>query len=132
MVEIIRMDPHDPLPGGGHLAVVIRRFGEDDPNAVITEIDFFGAHPTIRIAAGPNGEALAFEDAVHQAAREAKLRGFARVYAVDRTAGRREQEVIGHHGDHAVRSSELSDTDEEEGESGTTIWDRPGSAGYMR
>jgi hypothetical protein len=132
MVEIIRMEPHDPLPAGGRIAVVIRRFGEDDPNAVLTEIDFFGAHPTIRIAVGPNGEPLAFEDAVHQAAREAKTRGFARVYAVDRTAGRREQEVILHHGDHAVRSAELSDTDEEDGESGSTIFDRPGSAGYMR
>jgi hypothetical protein len=132
MVEIIRLDPHDPVPEGGKFALVIRRFGEDDPNAVITEVDFFGAHPTMTLAAGANGEPLAFEDVVHKAAAEAKTRGFARVYAVDRTAGRREQEVIGHHGDHSVRSEELSDTDEEDGVEGSTILDRSSNAGYLR
>ncbi len=132
MVDVINLDPHDPLPTGDRIAVVIRRFGEDDPNAVITEIDFFGAHPAVRIATGPNGEPLPFEHAVQRAVAEAKQRGFPRVYAVDRTAGRREQEVICHHGDHAIRSAELSDTDEEEGESGSTILDRPGSAGYLK
>lgn len=127
MTEIIRLEPHDPLPERGNIALVLRRFGEDDPNAVITEIDYFGRHPVVELAADGS-----FEDAVHTAARHATERGIATVYAIDRTAGRREQEVLSHHGDHSVRSDELADTDEEDGVRGATILDRPSSAGYVR
>ena len=57
MTEIIRLDPHDPLPDAKPFALVIRRFGEDDPNAIVTEIDFMGAHPTAELAMGPGGDA---------------------------------------------------------------------------
>ena len=127
MTEIIRLEPHDPLPDGGNIALVLRRFGEDDPNAVITEIDFFGRHPAIDLAIEGN-----FEDAIHAAAQKAGERGISTVYAVDRTAGRREQEVLQHHGDHTVRMDELTDTDEEDGERGATILDRSSNAGYVR
>jgi hypothetical protein len=47
---------------------------------------------------------------------------------VDRTAGPREREVLRHHGDHAVDIEKLAD--EEPGETGTDIRDRPMDAGY--
>ena len=132
MVEIIRLDPHDPLPERGAHALVIRRFGEDDPNVVVTEIDFFGRSPTVEIAVGANGAPVAWEHAVQHARKEAKSRGFATLYAVDRTAGRREQEVLAHHGDHSVFSGELSDTDEEDGVTGSSLLDRKPGAGFLR
>ncbi len=132
MTEIIRLEPHDALPEGGNIALVLRRFGEDDPSSIITEIDFFGRHPAAVLAMGEGGQPPRFEDAVHEAVRQAQARGIATVYAIDRTAGRREQEVLTHHGDHSVRSDELSDTDEEDGERGATILDRPSGAGYVR
>jgi hypothetical protein len=132
MTDIIRLEPHDPLPETGAYALVIRRFGEDDPNAVVTEIDFFGRHRTMSIAVGPDGRPLPWEDVVQGARREAKERGYTMLYAVDRTAGRREQEVLAHHGNHGVFSGELSDTDEEDGEKGSSLLDRPNGAGFMR
>jgi hypothetical protein len=132
MTEIIRLDPHDPLPDTKPFALVIRRFGEDDPNAIVTEIDFMGAHPTAKIAMGPGGAPMAWEDAVRHAKREAETRGFARLYAVDRTAGRREQAIIERHGDHSTHGDMLSDTDEEDGVAGSTILDRSHDSGFMR
>jgi len=132
MTEIIRLEPHDPLPGAKPYALVIRRFGEDDPNATITEIDFFGAHPTMTLAAGPGGAPARWDDVVHYAREQAERRGYKALYAVDRTAGAREQEIISHHGDHGVRSEELSDTDLEEGQSGNSLLDRTSNSGYFR
>lgn len=132
MTDIIRLQPHDPLPEAKPYALVIRRFGEDDPNATVTEIDFFGAHPTMSLAASENGGPVAWEDVVHFAQREADQRGYKVLYAVDRTAGAREQEILAHHGDHGVRSEELSDTDLEEGQSGSSILDRTNNSGFFR
>lgn len=126
MTDIIRLQPHDPLPEAKPYALVIRRFGEDDPNATITEIDFFGAHPTMTLAQG------AWEDVIHAAQHEAEQRGYKVLYAVDRTAGTREQEIIAHHGDHGVRSEELSDTDMEDGQSGSSLLDRTNNSGFFR
>jgi hypothetical protein len=131
MTDIIRLEPHDALPDHGTHALVIRRFGEDDPNAVVTEIDFFGRHRTMSVAVGEDGKPLPWEDVVQGARREAQERGYATLYAVDRTAGRREQEVLAHHGDHSLFSGELSDTDEEDGVTGTTMLDRPNDAGFF-
>jgi hypothetical protein len=64
MTDIIRLDPHDPLPEAAPFALVIRRFGEDDPNAIVTEIDFMGSHPTATVATGRDGVPMAWEDAV--------------------------------------------------------------------
>ena len=89
MTDIIRLDPHDPLPEAKPFALVIRRFGEDDPNAIVTEIDFFGAHPTMSVATGPQGTPLAWEEAVQRGLKAASAHGFKTLYAVDRTAGRR-------------------------------------------
>ncbi len=132
MTDIIRLEPHDPLPETKPFALVIRRFGEDDPRAVVTEIDFMGAHPAMSVAAAPDGTPLAWEDAVQGARREAEERGFAKLYAVDRTAGRREKAIIDRGGDHGTHGDALSDTDEEDGIAGSTILDRGHDAGFMR
>jgi hypothetical protein len=132
MAKVIRLEPHDPLPERGEHALVIRRFGEDDPNAVITEIDFYGRSPTMQVAVSDDGQPLDWEDAIQGARAEARVRGYSVLYAVDRTAGRREQEVLAHNGDHSVFSGELSDTDEEDGVTGSSLLDRPPSAGYMK
>jgi hypothetical protein len=136
VTEIIRLQPHDPLPDANAytppFGLVIRRFGEDDPNAVVTELDFFGRHPTMTLVAGEGGTSAPWEDVLHRARQEAENLGISKLYAVDRTAGGREQEVISHHGDHSVRSEELSDTDGEDGEKGSTILDRTTNAGFMR
>jgi hypothetical protein len=136
MTNLIRLQPHDPLPEANHYAppfgLVIRRFGEDDPNAVITELDFFGRHPTRTMVAGQGGTQANWEDVLHRATEEADALGIATLYAVDRTAGGREQEILSHRGDHSVRSEELSDTDLEDGETGSTILDRSPNAGFMR
>jgi hypothetical protein len=132
MVKIIRLEPHDALPEHGEHALVIRRFGEDDPHSVVTEIDFYGRAATMQIAVGADGRPLSWEDAVQGARAEADTRGYKVLYAVDRTAGRREQEVLAHHGDHSVFSGELSDTDEEDGVTGSSLLDRPPEAGFLR
>jgi hypothetical protein len=136
MTEIIRLQPHDPLPEPNNYAapfgLVIRRFGEDDPNAVITEMDFFGRHPTKTMVAGQGGTSAPWEDVLHRARQEAEALGLEKLYAVDRTAGGREQEILGHRGDHSIRSEELSDTDIEDGVQGSTILDRTSNSGFMR
>jgi hypothetical protein len=132
MTKIIRLEPHDPLPPGSDHALVIRRFGEDDPSVVLTEVDFFGRSPAAQVALADDGGPLPWEDAVQGARREAEARGYRVLYAVDRTAGRREQEVLAHHGDHSVFSGELSDTDEEDGVTGSSMLDRPPEAGFLR
>ena len=132
MTEIVRLDPHDALPEATPFALVIRRFGEDDPTAVVTEIDFYGDHPSVSVATGPAGAPVAWEDAIQFARREASQRGYTTLYAVDRTAGRREQEIINRHGDHSAREDALADSDEEDGVEGSTILDRGHDAGFMR
>jgi len=132
MTKIIRLEPHDPLPAGTGHALVIRRFGEDDPGVVVTEVDFFGHSPTAQVALADDGGPLPWEDAVQGARREAETRGYQVLYAVDRTAGQREQEVLAHHGDHSVFTGALSDSDEEDGVSGSSLLDRPPGAGFLR
>jgi hypothetical protein len=86
----------------------------------------------MQLTIGAHGEVPSWEDAVQTARAEAARSGFKRLYAVDRTAGRREQEVLAHNGDHSVFAGELSDTDEEEGVTGSSILDRPPGAGFLR
>ena len=130
MTEVQRLQPHDPLPETGRYMLVLRRFGEDDPQAAITEIimaDGEGA-PELTVAVRPDGTAMPFEEAIGVAQRQAQSEGCPTVYAVDRTAGPREREVLRHHGDHAANMGKL--VDEEPGEEGSDIRDRPRDAGY--
>ena len=123
MADIIRLQPHDPLPDGTFVAV-LRRFDEDDADRVITEIVLRGSGGTeIAHPAAPDGTPMAFEDAVAQAVKVADSEHIPAVHAIDRTASGREQEILRHGGDHSVNMEGLSDTDMEEGERGPDMRD---------
>ena len=92
-----------------------------------------GAHPAMSIATDPDGKPLAWEDAVQGARREAETRGFAKLYAVDRTAGRREQAIIGRGGDHSTPRRRPQRYGRGRRRSpASTILDRGHDAGFMR
>jgi len=132
MTKIIELSPHDPVPDHGHHGLVLRHMGEDDPNAVVTEIVFYGADGGSLAAYKPDGTAMSLEAAVAVAKAEAERRGVGTVYVLDRRKGLREQEVLAGHGDHSFPKDALSDTDPEDGEQGSDLRDRPHDAGYMR
>ena len=127
MTEIIRLSPHDPVPDYGNHALVLRRMGEDDPNAVVTEIVFYGANPSTT----PVGN-VSLNDTIKAASAEAGKRGLKTLYVVDRTAGKLEQEALHDHGERNFTGDTLEDTDAEDGEAGPDIRDRPHDAGYLR
>lgn len=127
MTETIRLAPHDPVPDYGNHALVLRRMGEDDPGAVVTEIVFYGNDGgSTPVARG------SLEDAVKLALAEAERRGLKTLYVVDRTGGKLEQEAIRDHGERNFEGDALEDTDPEDGEAGADIRDRPHDAGFMR
>ena len=123
MADIIRLQPHDPLPDGPHVTV-LRRFDEDDARRVVTEIVLRGARGMeIAHPAGPDGAAMPFEDAIAHAVKVADSERIPAVHAIDRTAGSREQEILQHGGDHTVNMDKLDDSDMEEGERGPDMRD---------
>jgi hypothetical protein len=132
MTEIVRLQPHDPLPDYGLHGIVLRRFGEDDPNAVVTEIAFSGPEPVSMPAVHRDGSPIGLDEAIRIALVESEQRGVEKLYVVDRTAGRREQAVIGHHGDHSAGAEALDDSDAEDGVTGSSLLDRKRDAGFMR
>ena len=124
MTEIRRLNAHDPLPGG-HAVVVMQRMDEDVPDGVTVEMIVHhasGAEETSR-PVHPDGRPMSFEEAVAAALPMAERQGLTVVYAVDRTAGPRERDVLRHHGDHSVNMDRLSDSDLEEGERGPDMRD---------
>ncbi len=127
MTETIRLSPHDPVPDYGNHALVLRRMGEDDPNAVVTELVFYGAEASTTPLPSGNLEAI-----VKLAHGEAARRGLKTLYVVDRTAGKLEQEALHDHGERNFVGDALEDTDPEDGESGADLRDRPHDAGFMR
>jgi hypothetical protein len=132
MVETIRLAPHDPVPDYGNHVLVLRRMGEDDPGAVVTEIVFYGPDSSTVPAVGRDGHALTLEQAIAAAQAEAARRHLGKVYVVDRTAGKLEQEALADHGHRDFTGDKLEDTDPEDGEQGADIRDRPHDAGFMR
>ena len=132
MTETIRLAPHDPVPDYGNHVLVLRRMGEDDPNAVVTEIVFYGPDAASVPAVTPDGHPMSLEQAVSAAEAEAGRRHLSKVYVVDRTAGKLEQEAIHEHGARTFEGDALEDTDAEDGEKGTDIRDRPHDAGFAR
>ena len=126
MTETIRLAPHDPVPDYGNHALVLRRMGEDDPNAVVTEMVFYGAEGGSTPL--PPGD---LEHGVKLALAEAERRGLKTLYVVDRTAGRLEREAIADH-NRSFTDTTLDDTDPEDGVTGADIRDRPHDAGFMR
>ena len=126
MTETIRLAPHDPVPDYGNHALVLRRMGEDDPGAVVTEIVFYGAEGGSMPFAG------SLEEAVNTALSHAEKRGLKTLYVVDRTAGKLEQEALHDHGERSFAGDTLQDIDTEDGVNGPDIRDRPHDAGFMR
>jgi len=127
MIEIRRLDPHDPLPEGrGHRVIVLRRFDEDDPRRVVTEITLTGAPGQSEVArpAHADGSPMSLDDVIAAAQQVAETEGIREVFVLDRTAGRLEHDVIEHAGDHSFRGTKLDDMDLEEDEKGPDIRDR--------
>ncbi len=132
MVETIRLEPHDPIPDGGRHVLVFRHMGEDDPNAVTTEIVLYGDAAASIAAVGPDGHAMNLEQAVRAAHTAAERHKLGRVYVLDRTAGKLEQEALHDHGAREFSNDVLDDTDPEDGVRGSDVRDRPHDAGYMK
>ena len=120
-VEIRKLDPHDPLPDGrSGRVIVLRRFDEDDPRKIVTEITLTGP-PGRSEAVQPvraDGAAMSLDEAVSAAREVAESEGIGQVFVLDRTAGRLEHEIIEHTGDHSFPGKALDDTDAEDGENG--------------
>ena len=121
MVEIRKLDPHDPVPEGrAGRVVVLRRFDEDDPRTVVTEITLTGP-PGRSEAVRPvraDGAAMSLDEAVSAAQKVAESEGIDQVFVLDRTAGRLEHEIVERAGDHSFPGRTLDDADPEDGENG--------------
>jgi hypothetical protein len=126
MTKVIDLAPHDPLPDGPAL-VLLRRFEEDDPKLIMTEliaIDANQRESNIRMN-NPDGAELTWKDATRRAMETAAEGQFPILHRIDRTAGPREQEVLAHNGDHSPASmGDLDDFDLEDGEHGPDMRDR--------
>ena len=133
MVEVRRLDPHDPLPDGGHRVIVMHRLDEDDPRHTHTEIfltDAPGRGEAVR-PMRPDGTPMPLDEAIEAAKRVADSEGLPDVHVVDRTAGPREREVLAAGGDHSVNMAGLSDDDPEDGERGSDMRDMDRSRGQQ-
>ncbi len=122
MAELVMLEPHDALPDGRGVTVM-RRFDEDDPDRVIVEIALtpeHGPRETTR-PAHPDGRPMGFADAIEAARKVADSERLPRVFALDRTAGPLEQEVLAHGGAHDAPGRALVDEDEEDGERGPNM-----------
>lgn len=127
MIEIRRLDPHDPLPEGrAHRVIVLRRFDEDDPRRVVTEITLTGAPGRSEVArpTHSNGAPMSLDEVIDAAQHVAATEGIHEVFVLDRTAGQLEHDVIEHAGDHSFSGTKLDDMDLEEDEKGPDMRDR--------
>ncbi len=126
MAEIHRLNPHDPMPEGGHSVIVMRRFDEDDPHKTVVEVTLTHRHglPERTHPARPDGTAMSLDEAVAAARLVADEAGIDAVQVIDRIAGPRERDIMQHGGDHTVHMDRLDDDDMEEGERGPDMRDR--------
>ncbi len=132
MTKIIHLAPHDPIPEPGAHGLVLRRLGEDDPGALVTEMIFYGKQGGTIPAHKRDGTAMTLEEAIDAARDEAVTRDISTVFVLDRMEGAREQQVLRAHGGHNFTADVLSDSDPEDGERGSDLRDRPHDAGFMR
>lgn len=124
MIEIINLEPHDPIPEGpGPQVVVLRRFEEDNPAVTTIEILLTGRPAQTSHPRRPDGTSVSIGEAIEAAGRVAAEEGIGRVFVLDRAQGGREKDILRHHGDHSVHMELLSDTDEEDGVSGSDMRD---------
>jgi hypothetical protein len=127
MPRIVNLAPHDPLPdqSAPHV-LVMRRFGEDDPHVIYTEVTTTRGPGRSHSAPAvmPDGRAAELDDAIMLGKSVAERERIEAVYVVDRTAGPRERAVIERNGDHSVGDAPLDDDDMEDGERGSDMRDR--------
>jgi hypothetical protein len=111
MASVHRLNPHDPLPESGRYLLVMRRFAEDAPDTVLTEVVVApgDAPPFLTVPSASPDRPADYETAIAAAQAQAEREGFDRVVAVDRTGGEREQDILHHHGDHSVHMDRLVD-----------------------
>lgn len=126
MADIVRLNPHDPMPEHGHSVIVMRSFDEDDPHRVVVEVTLTHKHglPERTHPARPDGSAMSLDEAIEAARGVADEAGIATVQVIDRTAGPRERDIQQHGGDHSIHMERLDDDDLEEGERGPDMRDR--------
>jgi hypothetical protein len=127
MIQIRKLDPHDPLPEGrGHRVIVLRRFDEDDPRRTVTEITLTGAPGRSEVArpTHADGSPMSLDEVISAAKRVAETEGIREVFVLDRTAGQLEHDVIEHAGDHSFPGKKLDDMDLEDDEKGADMRDR--------
>ena len=102
----------------------MRRFEEDDPKTVMIEliaIDADRSEGNARMT-DAHGAPLSFEEATRQASERAHAASIETIYRIDRTAGPVEREIAAHGGDHSA-SSDMVDSDVEDGETGGDMRD---------
>ena len=127
-MEVVTLDPHAEWPGGpARHVVLVRQFDEDRPRETVIELHLMGgAQPSQATRpVNPGGAAMDWDQAVEAAKAVANSEHLHRIYLLDRTAGPREQDILRHGGDHSIHMDTLSDTDEEDGVTGTDMRDRP-------
>jgi len=132
MAKVIHLAPHDPIPDPGAHGLVLRRLGEDDPTAIVTEIIFYGPGGGATAAHKSDGSPMTLKEAVNHARSAADSHHASAIYVLDRTKGEREQEVIRSKGAHNFPADILSDFDTEDDVLGSDLRDRPHDAGFMR
>ena len=120
--EIRHLSAHDPLPGG-HSVVLVRRFAEDRPRDLVIEMIVTNPDRSeeTELPVGEDGVPLDWQAAIAHAQARAREEGLKRIWTVDRTAGRREQEILQAGGDHSVHMEKLADSDIEDGEPGADM-----------
>ena len=121
------LEPHAPLPEGpARRVLVLRRFDEDSPRDTVIELHLQGGGGPAEATRphGPDGVTLDWDQAIEAARAVAESEGLDTIYVVDRTAGDREADILRHGGDHSVHMDALSDTDAEDGVTGTDMRNR--------
>ena len=77
-VEIRKLDPHDPLPEGrAGRVIVLRRFDEDDPRKIVTEITLTGLPGRSEVVqpVRADGTAMSLDEAVFRRPKGREVRG---------------------------------------------------------
>lgn len=126
-VEIRMLDPHDAMPEGRpHRVIVLRRFDEDDPRRVITQIELTAARGRSEAVqpTGPDGAPMPLDAAIDAARKVAESEGIPVVHVLDRTAGHLERALLASGGDHSFPGLTLDDADLKDGEAGPDMRDR--------
>ena len=124
MTEITTLGPHDPVPSGpGKHVVVLRRFEEDAPGGVTTQIILTGKTEEVTHPRNPDGTPMHFDEAIKAATKVAESEGLHRVFVLDRMQGTREGDILRHDGDHSIHMDRLVDSDPEDGERGPDMRD---------